>query len=96
MHVLKILVVVMGVTLIGGLALLVVLIAGRLSRNSSALHSFAATSIDIPRDAKIGAMAAGTDRLVMELVLPGGERQLVIVDLATGTRLGTIELRSLP
>jgi hypothetical protein len=41
-------------------------------------------------------MTTGTDRLVLELVLPEGGHQLVIVDLATGARLGTIELRAQP
>ena len=96
MRALKILVVVMGVMLIGGFALLVAIVAGRLPRGASVPRSFAATAIDIPRDARIEAMTAGADRLVLELVLPEGRRQLVVVDLATGARLGTIELRAAP
>jgi hypothetical protein len=96
MRALKILVVVMGVMLIGGFALLVAVVAGRLPRGASVPRSFAATAIDIPRDARIEAMTAGADRLVLELVLPEGRRQLVVVDLATGARLGTIELRAPP
>ena len=96
MRALKILVVVMGVMLIGGFALLVAVVAGRLPRGGSVPRSFAATAIDIPRDARIEAMTAGADRLVLELVLPEGRRQLVVVDLATGARLGTIELRAPP
>ena len=96
MRALKILVVVMGVMLIGGFALLVAIVAGRLPRGASVPRSFAATSIDIPRDARIEAMTAGADRLVLELVLPEGRRQLVVVDLGTGARLGTIELRAPP
>jgi hypothetical protein len=95
MRALKILVVVMGVMLIGGFAVLVAVIAGRLSRGGNVPRSFAA-AIDIPRDARIEAMTVGTDRLVLELVLPEGGRQLVVVDLATGARLGTIELRAAP
>ena len=96
MRVLKVLVVVLGVMLIGGFAVLVAVVAGRLSRGGSAPCSFAATAIDIPRDARIEAMTVGTDRLVLELVLPQGGRQLVVVDLATGARLGTIELHAAP
>ena len=96
MRAVKILVVVMGVLLIGGFALLVAVIAGRLSRGGNVPRSFASTAIDIPRAARIETMTVGTDRLVLELVLPEGGRQLVIVDLATGTRLGTIELRAAP
>jgi len=86
----------MGVMLIGGFALLVAIVAGRLPRGASVPRSFAATAIDIPRDARIEAMTAGADRLVLELVLPEGRRQLVVVDLGTGARLGTIELRAPP
>lgn len=96
MRSLKVLVVVMGVMLIGGLGLLVAVVIGRLSHGGSPRRPFAATTIDIPHGARIAAMTAGTDRLVLELVIPEGGHQLVIVDLATGARLGTIELRALP
>jgi len=96
MRALKILVIVMGVMLIGGFALLVAVIAGRLSRGGGVPRSFVATTIDVPRDARIGSMTATADRLVVELVLPQGGHQLIVVDLATGARLGTIELRTLP
>lgn len=98
MRALKILVVVMGIMLFGGFAVLVAVVAGRLSRGgsvASTARSFTA-AIDIPRDARIEALTAGTDRLVLELVLPEGRRQLVVIDLATGARLGTIELRAAP
>ena len=96
MRSLKILVAVMGVMLIGGFGLLVAVVIGRVSHGGSPRRSFAATTIDIPRGARIEAMTVGTDRLVLELVLPQGGRQLVVVDLATGARLGTIELRAAP
>ena len=96
MRSLKILVVAMGITLVGGFALLVAIVAGKLLRGGNIPRSFATTTIDIPRGARLGAMTTGTDRLVLELVLPEGGHQLVIVDLATGARLGTIELRAQP
>ena len=95
MRSLKVLVVVMGVMLIGGFATLVAVIAGRLSRGS-ATRTFAARPIDIPGDSRIELMTAGPDRLVLELVLPGGGRRLVVIDLVTGAHLGTIELRAAP
>ena len=96
MRSLKLLVVAMGIMLIGGFALLVAIVAGKLLRGANTPRSFATTAIDIPPGARLGAMTTGTDRLVLELVLPEGEHQLVIVDLATGARLGTIELRARP
>src|SRR5689334_13383804 len=99
MRALKILVVVMGVMLVGGFAALVVVIAGRVSRGGPAAtagHGFASPPIDIPHGARIEAMTAGPDRLILALELPEGGRQLVVIDLAKGVRLGTIELHPAP
>ena len=96
MRALKILVVVMGVMLVVGFTILVAVVAGRVSRSgpaATAVRSFANSSIDIPAGARIETMTAGTDRLIVTLALPAGERQLLVIDLATGLRLGTIELR---
>ena len=95
MRTLKVLVVVMGIMLIGGSAVLVAVIAGRLSHKGGTPRSFAA-ALDIPRGARIEAMAAGADRLVLAMVLPEGGRQLLVIDLTTGTRVGTVELRAAP
>ena len=56
----------------------------------------APTAIDIPRGARIEVMTAGTDRLILDLALPDDRRQFVVIDLVTGVRLGTIELRTAP
>jgi Family of unknown function (DUF6476) len=98
MRALKILVVVMGVMLVVGFAALVAVIAGRVSRGpaATAAHDFAGPPIDIPRGARIEAMTAGGDRLILTLALPDGGRQLVVIDLAKGVRLGTIELHPVP
>jgi len=98
MRALKILVVVMGVMLVVGFAALVAVIVGRVSRGpaATAAHGFGSPAIDIPRGAHIEAMTAGSDRLILALELPEGGRQLVVIDLATGSRLGTIELHSVP
>jgi Family of unknown function (DUF6476) len=99
MRALKVLVVAMAVIIIVGFTVVIAVIAGRLSRGgaiASASRPFTHAAIEIPRDARIEAMTAGTDRLVLALVLPEGGRQLVVIDLATGARVGTIELRSAP
>ena len=41
-------------------------------------------------------MTAEADRLILALELPEGGRQLVVIDLAKGVRLSTIELRPVP
>ena len=98
MRALKILVVVMGVMLVGGFAALLAVIAGRVSRGPAAVaaRAFAPSPIEIPRGTRIEAMTAGSDRLVLGLVLPEGSRQLLIIDVATGARLGMIELHPAP
>jgi hypothetical protein len=96
---LKVLVAVMGVMLVVGIAVLIVTIAGRVSRNTAGLVTlppFAAPSIDLPQGAHIEAMAVGPDRLVIDVVQADGSRQLLIIELATGRPLGTIPLRTSP
>jgi hypothetical protein len=95
---LKILVVVMGVMILAGVTALVVVIAGRLSRGGAGASAppFAAAPIELPAGARIETMSTGGDRLVIDLVLPDGNRRLVIIDLATGRSLGTIPLRTAP
>ena len=94
MRTLKTVVVVMGIMLVGGFAALVAVIVGRLSHTSPP-RSFT-TAIDIPRGARIEAMATGAERLVLDMVLPEGGRQLLIIDLTTGARLGIVDLRTTP
>ena len=97
MRALKILVVVMGVMLVAGVATLIVVIALRLSQNAPAralLPPPDAPPIELPSGARIESMSMASDRLVFAILLPDGNRQLVIIDLATGRRLGIIPLRT--
>ncbi|HEV8029467.1 MAG TPA: DUF6476 family protein [Stellaceae bacterium] len=99
MAALKVLVVVMGIMLVAGVAVLLAAIAARVSHKGSdagAPQPFAAVPIDIPPGARVEAMSAGPDRLVLDLVLADGTRALVVIDLTTGHRLGTIPLRAAP
>jgi hypothetical protein len=94
---LKILVVVMGVMLVAGFTVLVVVIAGRLSRGGPATSGSSpvvAAPLDLPAGARIETIGVGTERLVLAVVLPDGARELVIVDIASGRRLGRIPLRT--
>jgi len=96
---LKILVVVMGVMIFAGVAVLIVVIAGRLTpRHAAATSSqpLAAAPIELPAGARIETIGVGSDRLVLDIVLPDGNRQLAIIELATGRRLAAIPLRTAP
>jgi hypothetical protein len=96
---LKILVIVMAVMILAGIAALIVVIAGRLSHGGPALSPpipVAASPIELPAGARIETMSVGTDRLVLDILLPNGDRRLMIIDPATGRLLGTIPLRTAP
>ena len=96
MRALKIAVIVMGIMLVLGTVALIAAIATRASHKTSEPASrteYAAPPIDLPAGSRIEAMTAGPDRLVVDLLLADGTRQLLIIDLATGRRLGTIPLR---
>jgi hypothetical protein len=93
------LVVVMGVMLVIGFVALLAVIAGRVAKKTpetSATATFQAAPIELPRGAHIEAMAVGPDRMVIDVLLPDGARQLVVIELATGRQLGTIPLRTAP
>jgi hypothetical protein len=99
MRALKVLVIVMGVMIVAGFVTLIVVIAGRASRGgpgSAPSQPFAASPIELPKGARIETMRVGGDRLIIDLVLPDGNRQLIIIDLATGRSLGTIPLPTAP
>ncbi|HXC89421.1 MAG TPA: DUF6476 family protein [Stellaceae bacterium] len=99
MRALTIFVVAMGIVLVVGFGAVVAVIAGRMSRGAptaSADHPFPTTAVEIPRGAWVEAMTTAPNRLILDLVLPDGERRLVVLDLGSGARLGTIELRPKP
>ena len=97
LRVLKVLVVIMGIMLVFGFAALVAVIAGRLSRGppaTSGARPIAAAPLDLSAGARIETIGVGAERLVLAVVLPDGTRELVIVDIASGRRLGSIPLRT--
>lgn len=97
MAALKAIVVIMGLMILAGLTLLGAIIAGRLAHrpaatSASSTPAFVAPGIDLPAGAAIERMTIAGDRLVLDMALPDGNRQLLLIDLATGRRLGTIPL----
>jgi hypothetical protein len=96
MRALKILVGVMGAMILVGVAVLAATVVGRASKSSPPAQAFTAPAIDIPAGAHVESMSTGADRIVLDLVLSDGSRQLLIVDLATGRKLGTVPLHPAP
>lgn len=89
----------MGILLVAGTVVLIGAVAVRISHRASvpaAGPAFTAPPIDLPPGARIEAMTAGSDRLVIDLLLTDGTRQLLILDLATGQRIGVIPIRPVP
>ena len=103
MRALKILVIVMGIMLVGGFVALIISIAYMTKHRETTLPvpattraPYAAPAIELPAGARIEGMALGTDRLVLNIITPDGNRELLVLDLASGRRLGTIPLRNAP
>jgi hypothetical protein len=101
---LKTLVIVLGVLLVGGTVTLVAAIIWRGSHPADgaaprppaiAGKPFEST-LDLPAGAAIAAMETAGERLVLQVALPDGRRQIVIIDMRNGVRLGTIESQSRP
>jgi len=103
---LKSLVIVLGVLLVGGMAALVAAIAWRgthrppdaiaIDRAAPAVRVPFESAADLPPGAEIIAVQAEGERLVVQLRLGGGARQILIFDMRSGARLGAIELRPQP
>ena len=103
MRALKILVIVMGVMLVGGFVALIISIAYMAKHKDTTVPvpaatraPYAAPAIELPAGARIEAMALGADYLVLNIMMPDGNRELLVLDLASGRRRGTIPLRSTP
>jgi hypothetical protein len=89
----------MGVILVVGFGVVIAVIAGRMSRGTTPaaiVQPFPRSAIEIPRGAHIEAMTTASNRLILDLVLPDGDHQLLFIDLATGARLGSIALHPAP
>ena len=90
-------VIALGVLILVMTAVVIATIAGRLAHGPAhPTPTLGAASVEIPRGARVSAMTTGGDRLVLALTLASGSQQLLVIDLTTGTRLGTVELHEQP
>jgi len=98
MRALKILVVVMGVMLIAGLAVVIGTIAHRATQRQAAppAAGFGHTSVALPAGARVVEMREVGGRLVLRLERSNGSETLLILDPATGAEVGTIDLEPKP
>jgi hypothetical protein len=101
MRALKVLVVVMGVLLVAGAAVLVATIVSRLAQRPALPAASAATrpvpfgetAVTLPLGSKLVGMQATGNRLVLQVERPDGRLEFLVLDPDTGTMLGRIELR---
>ena len=93
---LKVLVVVMGVMLVGGTAVLIAAIIARAGNRAAEQRGprFERAVIELPEGARVlGTDAAGDRLVVVRIALAAGGEQLLLIDARNGERLGTIELK---
>jgi hypothetical protein len=83
-------VVVMGLMIV---AAVTVIVATMLHRIAAPAAPFTAAPLDLPAGARIETIGVGADRLVLDVLLPDGNRQLLVIDTASGRRLGAIPVR---
>jgi hypothetical protein len=97
MRALKLLVVGMGVLLVLGTAALVWAVVYRVNHRppppAVASDRAGTTVVDLPPGARVESSEVAGDRLVLRLAMPDGGGRLLIFDLRSGARLGTVELR---
>jgi len=100
MRALKILVAVMGVMLVAGLAVVIVTIFNRATQRQASVPavsgSFGHTAVTLPAGARVVEMREAGGRLVLRLQRADGSDMLLILDLATGTEIGSIDLKPGP
>lgn len=89
MAALKVLVVVMGVLIVAGVATIIYGLATRLDLSRP---RFADGRLELPAGARIVDMAAAGEKLVLRVALPDARERLIVVDLARGQQVGTLEL----
>ena len=102
---LKAAVIIMGVLIVGGMGFLVYGLSVGLHKDPvfktdsvaqapspTLLNRFGDISVDLPDGAQLDDYRLQGDRLVISVSVLGGGTKLIVVDLATGSRLGTITL----
>jgi Family of unknown function (DUF6476) len=99
MRALKVLVVVMGVLLIAGFAVVVVTIMSRMTQKAAPaapvaahLAPFGNTTVSLPAESLVMEVQGAGDRILLRLDLKDGTEMLLVLDAATGTELGRIKL----
>ncbi len=108
MQALKALVIVLGVMIVAGIAVIGMTIYHRATNLVNSPEPRPAEpavrtglgpgvgkmALELPAGSRVVEMTAEGDRLILRLRLADGGRRILILDMATGKRLGTFELRA--
>jgi hypothetical protein len=89
MAALKLLVIVMGALIVVGVGVLIYGLAARLDPPRA---GYGDAKIALPVGAQVVGMTAAGDRLVLRLALPDTTERLLVLDIARGRQIGTLEL----
>jgi hypothetical protein len=98
MRALKVLVVVLGVLLVAGFAVVVVTIMSRIGQRTAPaatavrLAPFGNAAVTLPANALVMEVQGAGDRILLRLDLADGNEMLLVLDAATGAELGRIKL----
>lgn len=89
----------LGVLIVAALGVIIVTIASRLESHkaivaTAAGASYGVKNVDIPVGARIVRVRVVGQRLLFDISGPGPTRALMVYDLDTGQRLGTIEWKT--
>ena len=89
MMALRAIVVIMGLMILAGLTLLGAIVVSRVAHRPAATEtapapqSFNGAAIDLPKGSRVEAMNIGSGRLVIDIVLPGEDRQILYITNST-------------
>ncbi len=103
MRALKALVIGMGILILIGFAAVVVAVIQRagdsggadpaaVRSGATAQRAFGDVRVSLPPGAQVIGTSTDAGRLIVHLRLAGGQARVLVIDLATGKRLGVIEL----
>ena len=102
MRALKALVIVMGVLILAGMGLVGygivkhTAIPERPAQSAAAARPYGPVELALPSGARIARTRTSGERLIVELELASGGERLLVLDLATGGLVGTIDLKPQP
>ena len=95
MRTLKVVVIALGVLIVAATAALVLKIADT-AAPSRVERAYAPSTVEIPRGAEVIATEVAGERLILHVRLENGDLRFIVVSLATGKEIGSVDIREAP